>query len=214
MLAIDIIESKPLFNNPYTGKTYLDLLSPSWNTKNINYELKGVAFVTEETQMRPDLVSLIFMSSPGKMGSLLKLNNISNPLSVKAGELLFIPGNNMIDGLFKDGAKVSISEKEKARSFRKELQDKISKVSDGRLEYLNSKNISNAAANANANAAANAGSGALPPNILQDGQQQIAVESGKLIFGPDIGQCRTKGTKNISVTDVKSKLAQKNIFNR
>lgn len=202
MLAIDIIESKPLFTNSYTGKTYLDLLSPSWNTKNINYELKGVAFVTEETQMRPDLVSLIFMGSPGKMGSLLKINNISNPLSLKDGEMLFVPGNGMIDGLFKDGAKVAISEKEKARSFRKELQEKISKVSNGRLEYLNSKNISDAAGPP------------LPPNILQDGQQQIAVESGKLIFGPDIGQCRTKGTKNISVTDLKSKLAQRNIFNR
>lgn len=202
MLAIDIIESKPLFSNPYTGRTYVDLLSPSWNTKNINYELKGVAFVTEETQMRPDLVSLIFMDSPGKMGSLLKINNISNPLSIKAGEILFVPGNGMINGLFKDGSKVAVSEKEKARSFRKELQDKISKVSEGRLEYLNAKKISDS------------GGGPLPPNILQDGQQQIAVDSGKLIFGPDIGQCRTKGTKNISVTDLKSKLAQKNIFNR
>jgi hypothetical protein len=204
MLAIDIIESKPLFSNPYTGRTYLDLASPSWNTKNLNYELKGVAFVTEETQMRPDLVSLIFMDSPGKMGSLLKINNISNPLSIKAGEILFVPGNGMINGLFKDGSKAAISEKEKARSFRKELQDKISKVSEGRLEYLNAKNISDAAG----------ATTPLPPNILQDGQQQIAVDSGRLIFGPDIGQCRTKGTKNISVTDLKSKLAQKNIFNR
>lgn len=208
MLAIDIIESKPLFSNPYTGRTYVDLLSPSWNTKNINYELRGVAFVTEETQMRPDLVSLIFMDSPGKMGSLLKINNISNPLSIKAGEILFVPGNGMINGLFKDGSKSAVSEKEKARSFRKELQDKISRVSEGRLEYLNAKKISDSAGGAGA------GEGPLPPNILQDGQQQIAVDSGKLIFGPDIGQCRTKGTKNISVTDLKSKLAQKNIFNR
>ena len=208
MLAIDIIESKPLFSNPYTGRTYVDLLSPSWNTKNINYELRGVAFVTEETQMRPDLVSLIFMDSPGKMGSLLKINNISNPLSIKAGEILFVPGNGMINGLFKDGSKSAVSEKEKARSFRKELQDKISRVSEGRLEYLNAKKISDSAGGAGS------GEGPLPPNILQDGQQQIAVDSGKLIFGPDIGQCRTKGTKNISVTDLKSKLAQKNIFNR
>ena len=86
--------------------------------------------------------------------------------------------------------------------FRKELQDKISQISPDRLEYLNSKNISNLA------------SVPLPPNILQEGQQQILVQEGRLLFGPDIGQCRSKATKNVSVTDIKTKLAQKNIFKR
>ena len=82
------------------------------------------------------------------------------------------------------------------------MQEKISQISKERLEYLNSKNISNLADTP------------LPPNLLQDGQQQILVEGGKLLFGPDIGQCRTKVKKNVSVTDIKTKLAQKNIFRR
>ena len=151
--------------------------------------------------MRPDLVSMQYLSDPGKLGTLLKLNNISNPLSVDSGEILLVPGDQMVTDLFKSGKSIT-NQKQKARSFRKELQDKISQVSKDRLEYLNSKNVSNLAETP------------LPPNLLQEGQQQILVTEGRLIFGPDIGQCRSRSKKNVSVTDIKTKLAQKNIFKR
>lgn len=201
MLAIDVIQSKGFRLDQKTKSQILDLVTVSWNTKDINYQLKSIAFVTDETEMRPDLVSLLYQSDQGKMGSLLKLNNISNPLSLKMGEVLAVPTEEMINNLFQSGNTV-IDQKQKARSFRKELQEKISQVSQERLNYLNSKNISNLA------------QVPLPPNLLQEGQQQISVEDGKLLFGPDIGQCRTKAKKSVSVTDIKTKLAQKNIFRR
>lgn len=201
MLSIDLIEKKPYFTNPNTGESYLDLVAPSWNSRQVRYSIKDIAVVSDETEMRGDLVSLLYMTDTGKVGTLLKLNNISNALTLKAGEILFVPGDEMVNDLY-DSAEKSNNQKQKARSFRKELQDKISQVSPDRLEYLNSKNISNLA------------SVPLPPNILQEGQQQILVQEGRLLFGPDIGQCRSKATKNVSVTDIKTKLAQKNIFKR
>jgi hypothetical protein len=201
MLGIDIIEAKPYRVDPNTKVQMLDLVVSSWDTRRIRYSLRSIAIVTEETQMRPDLISLSYMGDQSGLGTLLKLNNISNPLSVETGEILAVPGQTMIKDLFDSGQSIT-NQKQKAKSFRKELQEKISQVSKERLEYLNSKNISNLADTP------------LPPNLLQDGQQQILVEGGKLLFGPDIGQCRTRSKKNISVTDIKSKLAQKNIFRR
>jgi hypothetical protein len=201
MLSIDIIESKLTRTDPNTGLEMLDLLTPAWDVKAIQYQLRSIAIVSDETEMRPDLVSLLYQGNMSGLGTLLKLNNISNPLSVKAGEVLAVPGQEMTNNLMDSGQKRN-RQKTKAKSFRKELQDKISQISKERLDYLNSKNISNLAQTP------------LPPNLLQEGQQQISVEEGKLIFGPDIGQCRTKTKKNISVTDIKSKLAQKNIFKR
>ena len=201
MLAIDIIEGKPYFTNGNTGQSYLDLVAPSWSSRNIRYTIKTIAIVSDETEMRGELVSLLYMQDTSRIGTLLKLNNISNPLSLKSGEVLFVPGDEMVNDLFQSGDKIN-NQKQKAKSFRKELQDKISQVSKDRLEYLNSKNISNLAQNP------------LPPNILQAGEQQILVAEGRLLFGPDIGQCRSKATKNVSVTDIKTKLAQKNIFKR
>jgi hypothetical protein len=201
MLTIDVIENKPFFTNPQNGQRCLDLVAPSWNTRTIRYTIKNIAIVTDETEMRPDLVSMIYLSEMSTLGTMLKLNGISNPLSVKRGEILFIPGDEMVSELFRSGEAVN-NQKQKARSFRKELQEKISQVSKERLEYLNSKNISNLAETP------------LPPNLLKEGQQQILVTEGRLIFGPDIGQCKTRTKKNVSVTDIKTKLAQKNIFKR
>jgi hypothetical protein len=192
MLTIDVIENKPFFTNPQNGQRCLDLVAPSWNTRTIRYTIKNIAIVTDETEMRPDLVSMIYLSEMSTLGTMLKLNGISNPLSVKRGEILFIPGDEMVSELFRSGEAVN-NQKQKARSFRKELQEKISQVSKERLEYLNSKNISNLAETP------------LPPNLLKEGQQQILVTEGRLIFGPDIGQCKTRTKKNVSVTDIKTK---------
>lgn len=201
MLAIDVIQNKPFFINPKTGLQYLDLVVSSWDTRRITYQLRSIAIATDETEMRPDLVALSYMGDSSGLGTLLKLNNISNPLSLASGEVLAVPGQTMVKDLYDSGQAIT-NQKQKAKSFRKQLQEKISQVSKERLEYLNSKNISNLAETP------------LPTNLLQEGQQQILVDGGKLIFGPDIGQCRTKPQKNLSVTDIKTKLAQKNIFKR
>ena len=201
MLIIDIIEAKPYRTNPNTKISLLDLVIPSWDPRFVEYELQSIAIVTDETEMRPDLVALSYMSESSNLGTLLKINNISNPLSLLRGEVLLVPTDKMKKSLFNTGQAIN-NQKQKAKSFRKELQEKISQVSQERLEYLNSKNISNLTETP------------LPPNLLKEGEQQILVEGGRLIFGPDIGTCRTKTKKNVSITDIKSKLAQKNIFKR
>ncbi len=164
MLSIDIIESKPFRTDPKSKETVLDIVSQSWKVKGANFTIKGIAFVTAETEMRPDLVSLVYTGNPGEVGTILKLNNISNPLSVFSGEVLVIPGDQLKKDLFDQGKPV---QKEKARSFRKELQEKISRVSEDRLEYLNSKNISNLSLQP------------LPPNLLGDNENQIEIADGK-----------------------------------
>lgn len=201
MLIIDIIEAKSFRTNPLTKVSGLDLVSPCWDTRTVGYELKSVAIVTTETEMRPDLVALSYMGDSTSLGTLLKINNISNPISLLVGEILLVPTDKMKKNLFDSGQAIN-NQKQKAKSFRKELQEKISQVSQERLEYLNSKNISNLTETP------------LPPNMLKEGEQQILVEGGRLIFGPDIGTCIAKTKKNVSVTDIKSKLAQKNIFKR
>jgi hypothetical protein len=97
------------------------------------------------------------------------------------------------------------------KSFRKQLQERISKVSEQRKEYLNSVAISEAAQNGT-DAAQFATQTPLPPNVALEGSEQFKVENGKLIFGSDIGVCRTKIQQNKSVATIKSRFAQRQIF--
>lgn len=202
MLKIDIIENKVNRIDEKTNEEVLDLLSSVYSTKNIKFELKNIAIVSKEMEMRPDLLAFTYLGNSAALGTILKLNNISNPLSLEAGEVIFIPTQTTIDKLFETIPKANNTEISNNEKFRKKIQEKISQVSKERLDYLNSKNISNLSQTP------------LPPNILQEGEEQVLLEDNKLILGPNIGVCKNKPNKKISIADIKSKLVQKNIFDK
>ena len=193
MLSIDILQNKQ--EKVINGQSVLDLVSPSMNNTIVPNYTKAV-ITTEEMVMRPDLAAQMYCGSHNKVGILLKVNSISNPFSVDANELLLIPDRQTMDDLAKPIDKPI--NKEARNSFRKQLQDRISQVSNSRKEYLNAVNISTEAQ--------------LPPNVTQEGQEQFKVVDGKLIFGSDIGVCRTKIQQNKSVATIKSRFAQRQIF--
>jgi hypothetical protein len=138
----------------------------------------------------------MYCGNQNNMGTLLKVNSISNPFSIDSNEVLFIPDSDTINKLPKK--QTPEQQDDVRKSFRKKLQERISKVSEQRKEYLNSVNISQAAV--------------LPPNVSPEGAEQFKVENGKLIFGSDIGVCRTKIQQNKSVATIKSRFAQRQIF--
>jgi hypothetical protein len=193
MLSIDILQNKQ--EKVINGQSVLDLVSPSMNNTIVPNYTKAV-ITTEEMVMRPDLAAQMYCGSHNKVGILLKVNSISNPFSVDANELLLIPDRQTMDDLAKPRDKPINTEAR--NSFRKQLQDRISQVSNSRKEYLNAVNISTEAQ--------------LPPNVTQEGQEQFKVVDGKLIFGSDIGVCRTKIQQNKSVATIKSRFAQRQIF--
>ncbi len=193
MISIDTIENKPV--KTINGEEIVDLTFKSVNT-DVNPGYARVILVTREMVMRPDLVAHMYCGSHNKVGSLLKINSISNPFSVDEGDVLFIPDSQTLRDIVAKPAEAETSEIRK--SFRKQLQERISQVSEQRKEYLNSVQISSAAV--------------LPPNVIKEGDEQFKVLDGKLIFGSDIGVCRTKIQQNKSVATIKSRFAQRQIF--
>jgi len=206
MLDIDILDKK--VTKIINGEEILDLVTQTIdNTYSPKYS--RVVITTEEMVMRADLASAMYCGNQNKLGTLLKMNSISNPFSLDAREILFIPDTETMTRIIK---KPDVNTKEDVRkSFRKQLQERISKVSEQRKEYLNSVAISEAAREG-AGAAQFATQTPLPPNVALEGSEQFKVENGKLIFGSDIGVCRTKIQQNKSVATIKSRFAQRQIF--
>ena len=50
--------------------------------------------------MRPDLIAAVKLGDQSKVGSLLKINGISNPFSLKEGRFILIPSQSTIDRSF------------------------------------------------------------------------------------------------------------------
>ena len=195
MLSIDILENKQ--EKIINGINMIDLTTPSTDQE-INPGYSRFIVTTEEMTMRADLVSHMYCGNQDKLGTLLKINSIGNPFSLDSNEILFIPDSRTLNNLPKKPA--GEEQGQIRKSFRKQLQERVSKVSENRKEYLNSVSISEAT------------QVPLPPNVAQDGSEQFKVENGKLIFGSDIGVCRTKIQQNKSVATIKSRFAQRQIF--
>jgi hypothetical protein len=195
MLSIDILENKQ--EKIVNGINMIDLTTQSIDPE-ITPGYSRFIITTEEMTMRADLVSHMYCGNQDKMGTLLKINSIGNPFSLDNNEVLFIPDTKTVNNLPKKPA--GEEQGQIRKSFRKQLQERVSKVSENRKEYLNSVSISEAT------------QVPLPPNVAQDGSEQFKVENGKLIFGSDIGVCRTKIQQNKSVATIKSRFAQRQIF--
>lgn len=201
MLTIDIIDNK--INNTINGQEIVDLITPSFNINTeINYS--GIYVTNQEMVMRPDLAALTFCGNSASLGTLLKVNSIGNPFSLDMGEILYIPDSQTISKL---PNQPQATQKNSIRdSFRKQLQDRISGVSQQRNEYLNAVNISNSINSSNSTQIP------LPPNVTQPNSEQFTVKNGKLIFGSNIGVCRTNIQQNKSAASIKSAFAQNQIF--
>jgi hypothetical protein len=198
MLNIDILEKK--INKTIKGQEILDLVTPSIDPS-IEIFYKTAILTTDEMVMRSDLVAQLHCGNQNRLGVLLKLNSIGNPFSIDSNEVLFIPDYETQNNIVRSPSQDSKSDIRK--SFRKDLQDRISKISEDRREYLNAVSMSEQATQI-----------PLPPNVTQpgSGEEQFKVENGRLIFGSNVGVCRTNIQQNKSVATIKSRFAQRQIF--
>ena len=127
--------------------------------------------VTEDQVGRIDLISLLYYRNANYCDYILKWNGISNPFSLKFGDVINIPNHREALKIIKE-FKVLNSTNEP--SIRDQFIDtKRLPVKDAkRIEYLQRK-------------AAQKPNGAkqiLPPNILKEGDTNITIGNGQIII--------------------------------
>ena len=136
MIDIDVLENKPEVT--VNGETIIDLTARSVDPDIVPGFSKFI-FTNEEMVMRPDLAAHMLCGSHNRMGTLLKVNSIGNPFSLDVNEFLFVPDTETINKLSKRPQ--GEEPKDIRKSFRKELQDRISKISETRKEYFRYRRI-------------------------------------------------------------------------
>jgi hypothetical protein len=181
-LNIDVLfENKKVFNPDEklmnANQGIWNLTNSSITFNNVRVQVSEVYYVTDDDQMRPDLIAYYRYSNQGRMGTLLKFNGYSNPFSLDTGQILYIPLEKSITDGFdskKNLDKKGNTNSSPSNAFKKAQESKISKPSEGRKKYVENK-IKNKPAQV------------LPPNMTQPGEQTVIRKDGKIIFAPSSG---------------------------
>lgn len=134
-------------------------------------ETLNVHTVTEDQVGRIDLISLLYYRNANYCDYILKWNGISNPFSIKLGDVLNIPNHREALKVIKE---IKVLNTTNEPSIRDQFVDtKRLPVKDAkRIEYLQRK----------ATQKPNGAKQILPPNILKEGDTNIKIGNGKIVI--------------------------------
>ena len=165
MINLTTLLNKSDFTKP-NGDVVVDLIRRAVAYLNIRVNGGKSYVVTDETCMRPDLISNQFYQRTDFADLLLKYNGYSNPFSVNVGDILRIPDGETIIAFSKQPALAQFKPRKKASNF---TLSPVKKKDKRRAEYLLKKN------------------GAVPPvapNVALD--KSVKIANGKIVFGADV----------------------------
>ena len=134
-------------------------------------ETLNVHTVTEDQVGRIDLISLLYYRNANYCDYILKWNGISNPFSIKLGDVLNIPNHREALKVIKE---IKVLNTTNEPSIRDQFVDtKRLPVKDAkRIEYLQRK----------ATQKPNGAKQILPPNILKEGDTNIKIGNCKIVI--------------------------------
>lgn len=196
MITLDTLRKKPEYIDS-NGDLSIDLSAGVWQFSG-QIDIINMAVVTQETEMRLDLVSKVIYGDSNKVDYLMKFNGISNPFSIYAGQVIIAgdPGqlSNSI-GQIQTGVDIEGNRAD----IRSTLFDpaKLTKKDQKRLEYIKKKSE---------------GQTNLPPNFAEPGTNEITIKEGKVIFGDNVVVTKTDCAEPLSRAKVKARLLENKIF--
>jgi len=186
------LDKKPLFTRP-DGIKVRDLTKSMFNMDSNNYLSYEMYKVPREYEMRPDLISAAVYNNTLYAEYILKFNGISNPFTIKEGDIILIPNLDSADAITSKTQGTEVDGAATLRNSYKYIDPlKIPKKDD---TFANRQIVGGAK------------EGALPPNISETGEKQITYRNGRVYFGESVDTCLENGMtqSEFLTTVIKSK---------
>jgi hypothetical protein len=193
MLTSKLLNKKKIIINSLsqlvTDLVYGTFKFPASNTN------AGLTVINDYENMRPDLLADRIYGDQSKWDALLKYNGISNPFSVKSGDIYYTLQFGGLDATYVKPRDIQLrGEKVSIDSNGAIIPEAKSPGKDkNRLENLANKNAQRAkgaAAAKNAKAVADGVTtgpgGALPPGVNKKGDKNVKIKNGRLVLGEDV----------------------------
>jgi hypothetical protein len=176
-MFLNSLDKKPIVVRDDKSKIK-DLTSSMFDLTNLNYVKYNAYRVPKEYSMRPDLISGAVYNNSLYAEIILKFNGISNPFSIQEGDLILIPNLDSAKALIKNIQQGSAADSAKL------IRDSYKYIDPTKMPKSN---------NQNRQTVGGAAEGSLPPNITQEGEEQITYRNGRVYFGQGVETCLQNG---------------------
>jgi len=185
------LDLKPNFKRP-DGIELKDLTCSMFNLQSKSYVTYSLYKVPAEFAMRPDLISAAVYNSTAYAEIILKFNGISNPFTIKEGDIILIPNLDSVRDIISPRPGSIADTGKKLRDSYKYIDPTKVPKSDNKFQSRELINIPDEA---------------LPPNITKEGEQQIVYRNGRVYFGQGVETCLQNGMtqSEFLTTIIKSK---------
>jgi len=173
------LDQKPLFTRP-DGIQIKDITASMFNLTTGNYIKYNIYKVPKEFEMRPDLIAGAVYNNSLYAEIILKYNGISNPFSIKEGDIILIPALDSMSTIINKPTGTDVNNAQTIRNSYKYIDP--TKIPPNTVPaFQNRQIVGGAPANF------------LPPNIANEGEQQITYRNGRVYFGPGADTCFQNG---------------------
>lgn len=155
--------------------------------------------VTNDLEMRADLISKLVYGDDSGFDYILKFNGISNPFSIETGDVLYIPDYFEMNDSFKTP---SVDNNDKSK---KQVNDVATPQEDKKMQGVKTllKSLEDKKKQLKSGIA---------PNVNKPGDQNIKFSEGKIIFGEDVSKTNQNNCpETLSRAKVKEKLLRSKI---
>lgn len=204
-----IIDSKKIIKSPKDNKTIVDLLQRTYAIGMDKLPFKNFGYVTSQMEMRSDIFAKVYANSVDDEWDILKYNGISNPFSLKEGDVIAIPNFANLKNAFYTEEKRS-QENPKQSDSKQQIRDQVKELinfgdrinvdsntfEDFKKKYANLKELKRKQALNSLRDEVNDGPTGgsisdvgLPPNFNTTGRGEFEIsENGEVTFGSSVAQ--------------------------
>lgn len=170
-----VLANKPKIEDD-KGNEIIDLTHSA--LKDADFIFSGTYEVTSNFEMRPDLLCYVIYGDTSRMDEVFKANRISNPFAMNEGDIIFTPDVMTVNTHFSSLTSEEVETKDLIRNQYLDPSKQPDKDAAAReIEKFKKRDKLG-----------------LPPNILAEGEKEILIENGRVIYGPHVSE--QKGTSN------------------
>ncbi len=201
------IDNKPDWQRDSTSPIIKDFLIEDYSKTDTGGGLIGMDLflVTEDTAMRPDLITHKMYGYMDPLERVLKFNNVSNPFAIDEGDVFTVWDLPSTDSRIKPLSNNSTQREDIRKQYM--TPEKKSTV-DPRLQDFDKRTQ---AAKPDPSKGKNAP--ALPPNLADFGDQEIQLVNGKLVLGGAVSASGQESQDPISKSEFVAKMIKQRIRN-